>query len=259
MLVHDPGNSQNILVSGVYGPTKAREKDLFWEHLNRMNSVIDLPWMIVGDLNELELLTDKQGDTPPSLQRMERLASFLSTTRAESIIVRAGACGCGSFALKLYGGRTHTAAALHFTTMAVDVMPAFRFFPFLAYELDKNSITLQNQVANILLIRHIRIRVPCVYQDQNFAFHVEKFSKFPNYLAIKVLHQGGQTEIGTAEVAQVDSPTWISMKHNYGVVWDTEKAPTGPLQFRFAIYSGFDAQYFYTEQVLPELEVRGHI
>jgi len=42
------------------------------------------------------------------------------------------------------------------------------------------------------------------------------------------------------------------MEHNYGVVWDTDKAPTGPLQFRFAIYSGFDAQYFYNEQVLPK-------
>jgi len=59
MLVHDPGKSRNILVPSVYGPPQAREKDLFWDQLICMNNVIDLPWMLVGDFEELELLSDK--------------------------------------------------------------------------------------------------------------------------------------------------------------------------------------------------------
>ncbi|KAJ8438052.1 hypothetical protein Cgig2_014181 [Carnegiea gigantea] len=88
MLVHDPGNANNIIGSGIYGPTQARDKDAFWKHLVRMNSVIDLPWLLVGDFNELESLIDKQGGTSPSVQRIERLNSFLTTIRAKSILVK---------------------------------------------------------------------------------------------------------------------------------------------------------------------------
>ena len=43
-------------------------------------------------------------------------------------------------------------------------------------------------------------RVPCVYKGQNLTIRVEEFSKPPNYLAIKVLYQGGQTLIFGGEV-----------------------------------------------------------
>jgi len=79
MLVHDPGNSKNILLSGVYGPTQALEKYYFWDQPVRMNSIVDLPWILVGDFNELELISDKQGGTPSSLQKTKRVSSFLST------------------------------------------------------------------------------------------------------------------------------------------------------------------------------------
>jgi len=87
LLVHDTANSKNIIVSGIYGPTQAREKDVFWEQLLHMNSIVDLPWLLVGDFNELESLTDKQGTNLPSLRRTEWLNSLLSIIRAESIPV----------------------------------------------------------------------------------------------------------------------------------------------------------------------------
>jgi len=52
-----------------------------------MNNVIHLPWMLVEDFNELEFLSDKQGCTPPSLYRTNRLNSFMTTTSVESIVV----------------------------------------------------------------------------------------------------------------------------------------------------------------------------
>jgi len=53
----------------------------------------------------------------------------------------------------------------------------------------------------------ICVRVPCVYKGQNLALRVEEYSKFPYYLAIKILYQGGQTDILTADVAQVNPIT----------------------------------------------------
>lgn len=46
-------------------------------------------------------------------------------------------------------------------------------------------------------------RVPCDYKNKNLAVRVEESSKNPNYLAIKFLYQGGQTEIVAVDVATV--------------------------------------------------------
>lgn len=48
-------------------------------------------------------------------------------------------------------------------------------------------------------------RVACVYKNRNLAVRVEESSKKPNYLAIKFLYQGGQTEIVGVDVAQVNN------------------------------------------------------
>ncbi|KAL8109703.1 hypothetical protein AgCh_025702 [Apium graveolens] len=48
-------------------------------------------------------------------------------------------------------------------------------------------------------------RVPCDYKN-NLAVRVEEISKKPDYLAIKFLYQGGQTEIVGADVATVINP-----------------------------------------------------
>jgi len=63
MLVHDPSNLNNLVISGVYGPAQCGEKEHFWANLEQLNNVIDLPWCIVGDLNELEKQAEKKGDS----------------------------------------------------------------------------------------------------------------------------------------------------------------------------------------------------
>lgn len=42
-----------------------------------------------------------------------------------------------------------------------------------------------------------------MYKNQNLGVRVEESSKKPDYLAIKFLYQGGQTEIVGVDVAQV--------------------------------------------------------
>ncbi|GAB2267784.1 Expansin-like A2 [Dionaea muscipula] len=94
-------------------------------------------------------------------------------------------------------------------------------------------------------------RIPCEYGHRNLTLRVEEFSKHPNYLAIKVLYQGGQTEIVGIDVAQVGVQNWGYMSRNYGTVWDTSRAPTGPLQFRFIATSGYDGSYVWAKNALP--------
>ncbi|KAJ8767064.1 hypothetical protein K2173_012578 [Erythroxylum novogranatense] len=94
-------------------------------------------------------------------------------------------------------------------------------------------------------------RVPCQY-SKNLAVRVEESSKKPNYLAIKVMYQGGQTEIVGIDLAQVGSSNWGFMSKNYGAVWDTSRAPGGALQFRFVVTAGYDGKWIWAKTVLPE-------
>ncbi|KAK4848161.1 hypothetical protein QYF36_009919 [Acer negundo] len=95
-------------------------------------------------------------------------------------------------------------------------------------------------------------RVPCDYKNKNLAVRVEESSRKSEYLAIKILYQGGQTEIVGAEVAQVGSSSWKYMTRNYGAVWNTSRVPNGELQFRFVVTSGYDGKYIWAQHVLPE-------
>jgi len=94
-------------------------------------------------------------------------------------------------------------------------------------------------------------RVPCDYKNQNLAVRVEEMSQKPNYLAVKFLYQGGQTEIVGVDVAKVGSPNWTFMSRNHGAVWDTSRVPDGPLQFRVVVTSGYDGKDIWAKNVLP--------
>jgi len=49
------------IISGVYAPAQAHDKDSFWTHLLQLNGVFDLPWCIIGDFNELAKPSEKRG------------------------------------------------------------------------------------------------------------------------------------------------------------------------------------------------------
>ncbi|PON61510.1 Major pollen allergen Lol pI [Trema orientale] len=94
-------------------------------------------------------------------------------------------------------------------------------------------------------------RVPCDYKNQNLAVRVEESSQKPHYLAIKILYQGGQTEIVAVDVAQVGSPNWSFLSRNHGAVWDTSRVPGGALQLRFVVTAGYDGKWIWAKSVLP--------
>ncbi|EOA25099.1 hypothetical protein CARUB_v10018414mg [Capsella rubella] len=94
-------------------------------------------------------------------------------------------------------------------------------------------------------------RVPCNYGKRNLQVRVEEASKKPYYLAIKLLYQGGQTEVVGIDIAQVGSSQWSYMTRSYGGVWATDKVPTGALQFRVTVTGGYDGKTVWAKRVLP--------
>ncbi|KAJ7967102.1 Expansin-like [Quillaja saponaria] len=110
---------------------------------------------------------------------------------------------------------------------------------------------MEQQILKLGIVDVEYKRVPCDYKNQNLAVRVEESSKKPNYLAIKFLYQGGQTEIEDVDVAQVGSSNWSFMSRNHGAVWDTSRVPSGPLQFRMVVTAGYDGKWIWAKNVLP--------
>jgi len=87
MLIYDPVLAQTSVVSSTYAPVQISQKAPFWEHLLELNNVIDSPWCLIGDFNELENFSEKRGGQCPVPSRFNRLPQFLSDINAESIKV----------------------------------------------------------------------------------------------------------------------------------------------------------------------------
>ena len=88
MLVFEYATQKFSILSGIYAPAQASDKDAFWSHLCNLNNIIDMPWCLIGDFNELECPSDKQGGQAVTHSRLIRLPSFLNSIHAVSIPVR---------------------------------------------------------------------------------------------------------------------------------------------------------------------------
>ncbi|RZC55017.1 hypothetical protein C5167_013874 [Papaver somniferum] len=96
-------------------------------------------------------------------------------------------------------------------------------------------------------------RIPCEYKSKNLSVKIEEKSLKPNYLAIKFLYQGGQTDIVSVDIAQVGAANWRYMTRNAnGVVWETSRVPAGALQIRMLVTGGFDGKMIWANnEVIP--------
>jgi len=93
-------------------------------------------------------------------------------------------------------------------------------------------------------------RIPCEYGGQNMTVKVDESSKYPDYLAVQFLYQGGQTDITGVEVDQVGSSGWKYMTRNHGAIWGIEKPPRGPLSFRLLVTGGYDGSWVWPRRNL---------
>ncbi|XP_068649177.1 uncharacterized protein [Aristolochia californica] len=52
-------------VGGVYGPTRYRDRNAFWEELNTLKQNWNLPWIFAGDFNAIRYCQEKK---PPAVR-----------------------------------------------------------------------------------------------------------------------------------------------------------------------------------------------
>ncbi|XP_031128690.1 expansin-like A2 [Ipomoea triloba] len=95
------------------------------------------------------------------------------------------------------------------------------------------------------------------HDAKNLAIRVEESSDSPSYLAIQFLNLGDRTEIVAVDVAQVGSLNWNFMsRKNEGesgpAIWETNRVPSGALQFRVVVTAGFDGKWYWASKVMPE-------
>ena len=88
MLVLDCDIQKLSVISGIYAPAQSGQKDSFWQHLADLNAVVDSPWCLIGDFNELEDLSEKRGGSALSKSHCRRLPQFLRTIHGSSILVQ---------------------------------------------------------------------------------------------------------------------------------------------------------------------------
>ncbi|MBA0708266.1 hypothetical protein Golax_020238, partial [Gossypium laxum] len=94
-------------------------------------------------------------------------------------------------------------------------------------------------------------RIPCRYGGYKMQFKVHEHSKYPDYLAIVILYQAGQTEILAADVWQADCKEWIGMRRAYGAVFDTTYPPSGEVTLRFQVQGRAGVYWVQASNVIP--------
>jgi len=103
-------------------------------------------------------------------------------------------------------------------------------------------------------------RIPCEYGGQNMTVKVDKSSKYPDYLAVQFLYQGGQTDITAVEVDQVGSSGWQYMTRNQGAIWGMQNPPRGYLSFRLLVTGGYDGSWVWPRRnLLPSIWTPGSV
>uniref|UniRef100_A0ACD5UKF4 Uncharacterized protein n=1 Tax=Avena sativa TaxID=4498 RepID=A0ACD5UKF4_AVESA len=116
-------------------------------------------------------------------------------------------------------------------------------------------------------------RIPCAYKNKNLSVKVDEASvRSRGHLALRFLHQGGQTDIVAVEVAQAVSDdakdaspsqaTWryMTRREISPAVWRTSRAPAGPLRLRIVITAGSGGKWLRSNgAVLPADWVPGGV
>lgn len=82
--LYKPTN-EHFLVYGAYFPAQNSDKDPFWESMALFYDNITIPWILLGDFNELLSPNDKLGGNLVSRSQCQRLPSFLTRTNAMDI------------------------------------------------------------------------------------------------------------------------------------------------------------------------------
>lgn len=70
-------NSKSFIITAIYGRPMFSDRKVFWNRLEQISSFINLPWLIMGDFNEIAIPNEKFGGRPPNRTKLETFNNFL--------------------------------------------------------------------------------------------------------------------------------------------------------------------------------------
>ncbi|XP_059318745.1 expansin-like B1 [Lycium ferocissimum] len=136
----------------------------------------------------------------------------------------------------------------HGESHGTDFILSYRAFARLA----KQSSTAQVLFAKGTVDVEYR-RVSCRY-GSNIMVKIHEHSKYPDYLLLVVMNQGGASDILALEVYEEETSSWISMRRAYGAVWDLSNPPNGDLQVRFLVSAAAETKWVQSERAIIPAE-----
>ncbi|CDP08340.1 unnamed protein product [Coffea canephora] len=116
-------------------------------------------------------------------------------------------------------------------------------------KLAKPNVVAELFAAGVIEVEYRRI--PCSYPGYNLLVKVHEHSKYPFYLAIVILYQGGTSDIVAVEAYEESCKQWRGLRRAYGAVWDIANPPKGTLAFRFQVSGSAGVQWVQPNTVLP--------
>ncbi|XP_038880555.1 expansin-like A3 [Benincasa hispida] len=117
-----------------------------------------------------------------------------------------------------------------------------------------STMSLRGKTQQLLDIDSINVeykRIPCEYKNKNLLVEIVEWSHKPEVLAIKLLYQGGQTDILAVNIAQVELHKWSPMIRNFGAIWYIPNVMEGALKLKMMVTSGYNKKWISTKYALP--------
>jgi exonuclease III len=78
-------DSQDWRLTGFYGEPNWNNKDKSWEYIRELHANCNMPWLLLGDFNEILFSWEKEGGAPRSLRCMKRFQDCLSDCGLEDL------------------------------------------------------------------------------------------------------------------------------------------------------------------------------
>ncbi|PRQ30675.1 putative endonuclease/exonuclease/phosphatase [Rosa chinensis] len=73
------GSNEVIRVTWMYGPPYGDEKAAFWDYWSNLQIINAIPWLVIGDLNELVEQYEREGGSHWNSSRRSYLRTFISS------------------------------------------------------------------------------------------------------------------------------------------------------------------------------------
>ncbi|XP_061366923.1 uncharacterized protein LOC133310054 [Gastrolobium bilobum] len=78
-------NSREFLCTAVYASPRDVERHVMWDDISHISNSINVPWIMLGDFNDIRSSNEKKGGSFPDSARCSRFSDFLNSFHVEDL------------------------------------------------------------------------------------------------------------------------------------------------------------------------------